>query len=545
MALVKFTPKTPTFVPDEVLTRWLDPDAVVTEEAPWDRLDQALNVSLGDFIEAVAEEWTYLDGDRWHCTNSSGDGTKASLSEGENKFFVWTSSSELLDGPNSALDIFAHYVIKPLLREDEDYMHVATAMINRLCYKVASWGTYSESYTRNADGKLVFDTRAAVARVESRIAIRDSGSAVYYDNHWSTSVKGISPTRFLKIMVHRHVVDHNPTIAAKIIALVLERNDYSAPKPSDLYIGFANGDLNLDTGNVEKPNAEHGVYGVCSVDYDPEATCPKFEEILARHIEEEDIPHFWVLVGLCLSGSLQMDKMGLSIGEKRTGKSFFQRIVSEIVGESSVGRESLASLTESRWGAAELQGRTMNICDDETAKYVENSHVLKKLTSRMTGMISVERKNVPAFKTHLGATIWITCNATPRFDDPQLLSRIIWVRHKNSLYGNEPQTILRDEYEGIAAKAVKALQEVRANGYMPQEFVAAEMARDIDIVAQFVHEHGPGSYTNQTIRDYLTLNGSRFQLQQFKRRLKDEFGAHDLKTAVARGIVIPESGRSL
>lgn len=105
-----------------------------------------------------------------------------------------------------------------------------------------------------------------------------------------------------------------------------------------------------------------------SYDYDPEATCPLFQEYITRCLPSEDVRRvFYEVAGYIFSRSktLSLESLPVFFGSGANGKSLALKIISELAGKQNVSNYSLASLTDANgYSRAQIGDKLVNICTE-------------------------------------------------------------------------------------------------------------------------------------------------------------------------------------
>lgn len=102
------------------------------------------------------------------------------------------------------------------------------------------------------------------------------------------------------------------------------------------YINMQNGAFDLEQRELRPHNPAYGLYKITGCDYDPTATCPTFEDMVARIIpEEQDRKELQKAFGLCLAKKQLPAKkvLMLLVGPKDTGKTTLLNTIVEVLGE--------------------------------------------------------------------------------------------------------------------------------------------------------------------------------------------------------------------
>lgn len=120
------------------------------------------------------------------------------------------------------------------------------------------------------------------------------------------------------------------------------------------YFAVANGVLNLDTLELEKPSQSQMVSKTSYVDYDPEATCPTWEKALLDIFEGDTAMADYIqrVFGYAMLGYPDERKMVILFGNGANGKSTIINTIRDIFGEYGHVAESSLVTTKSSFGTS-------------------------------------------------------------------------------------------------------------------------------------------------------------------------------------------------
>jgi len=121
------------------------------------------------------------------------------------------------------------------------------------------------------------------------------------------------------------------------------------------------------------------------INYDPDATCPKYDEALSQIFSETDDPadmvrHWHEFVGYAIQPLRDIATFWLLIGHGSNGKSKLLETVSRLVGPDAVLNDSIASFQRDRFNVAALAGKLLLIDDDLAEGVVLDDGLLKKIS---------------------------------------------------------------------------------------------------------------------------------------------------------------------
>jgi putative DNA primase/helicase len=294
--------------------------------------------------------------------------------------------------------------------------------------------------------------------------------------------------------------------------------------PLPQWINVRNGMVDWRTGQLQPHTPEHCSTVQLPVEYDPAATCPKFEQFLAQVLPkdclptEDDEPGFiWELIGYTLYSGNPLHIAILLYGNGRNGKGTLIKVLKRLLGERNCSTVTLHQLAENRFRAATLFGKLANLAGDIDSRWLENTAMFKAITGGDT--IQGEHKYGAAFDfTPWALPFYSTNKAFGSADSSEgWVARWIVVPFPASFVGRENRnldTTLQTESElrGIALRGIQALPTLIRRGRLPEPeslreaktaFVAAS-----DVVRSWFEERcilDPYAWTARTdlYRDYV------------------------------------------
>jgi putative DNA primase/helicase len=262
-------------------------------------------------------------------------------------------------------------------------------------------------------------------------------------------------------------------------------------------INFGNGLLRWRTGELYAHTHEIPTTVQLDVDYDPDATCPAFEEFIAEVVPEDVVPTIWELIGYLMYSGNPLHKAVMLTGSGRNGKGTFLRAIESVLGSRNVTSVGLHDLVNTRFTTASLFGKLANIAGDIDATYMENTATFKGITGGDT--ISAEHKGRDRFDFKPWAVPMFSANRIPASADTSVgyLSRWLVVPFPNDFTGREDRHLddrlhTAQEQRGIAARGIRALEALLDRGDFALtasgELAREEFMRRVDQVRTWLAE---------------------------------------------------------
>lgn len=308
-------------------------------------------------------------------------------------------------------------------------------------------------------------------------------------------------------------------------------------EPVEGFMNYSNGMLDWRTGELLPHAAHYGSTVQFPVAWEPDATCPIFEEFLTQILEPDYIPLVWEMLGYLMYSGNPLQKAFLFHGAGANGKGTLMRVITALLGLENISAVDLDDLNDSRFASSELFGMIANLAGDIDSTFQERTARFKKLTGG--DVISAEKKHRDHFRFTCWAVPIFSANRIPGSADTShgYLRRWVIMHFHRQFSETEADrnldTKLAAELPGIAAKAVQSLRVLMARGNFQVTGKAAqaaeEFAETIDQVRQWIKEctlPTPGHSANAgqcyaAYKAWADRNGNgRLKAQEFYARLE-------------------------
>lgn len=262
-----------------------------------------------------------------------------------------------------------------------------------------------------------------------------------------------------------------------------------------------NGTLDLRTGELQPHRREDLLTKLVEIDYDPKATCPRWESFLNRIMNGNQnlIQFLQRAIGYTLTGSVTEQVFFICFGSGANGKTVFLRILQALLGEygKPVDPELLMARPGSvhPTGRADLMGARLAVAIETEEGRRLNETLLKWLTGGDKLKARFMRQDFFEFEpTH---KIWIATNHKPiiRGTDYAIWRRIRLIPFNVTIPVEDQDKRLTEklqgELPGILAWAVRGCLAWQKDGlWVPEEVRTAteDYRSEMDIIAQFLEE---------------------------------------------------------
>jgi P4 family phage/plasmid primase-like protien len=274
---------------------------------------------------------------------------------------------------------------------------------------------------------------------------------------------------------------------------------------ADLYLlNLLNGTLNLKTFEFRAHDKADLMTKLANVNYDPSATCPKFEAFLEKSMPDKDSRRFLQQAsGYSLTGSTVEDCLFLGIGAGRNGKGVFLNTLRIILG-SYAQTANFNSFTASKNGGgletrpdiARMEGARLVIASESEQDQRVAEALIKSLTGsdRITArnLYESDREYQPQFKLFFG----INHPPNIRGTDEGIWSRIhripwnVFIKPSERIKGLK-EILINEEASGILNWMIAGLRDYQQNGLVPSAEIRGATAayrESSNVIERFLDE---------------------------------------------------------
>jgi P4 family phage/plasmid primase-like protien len=306
--------------------------------------------------------------------------------------------------------------------------------------------------------------------------------------------------------IHKVVPRHELTGNAVDSILKLARTECYDPgaqfgEPHNS-INVANGLLVHDgSGWVLEPHRKDlYLLAQLPVEYDPQATAPRFQRFLSEIFEGDADAQdkkllLLQLMGYSLLPSARFEKFVLLVGNGANGKSVLLEVLAALLGADNVASVSPDNL-DSRFQRGYLLGKLVNVVTEIAEGAIINDAALKALTSGE--LTTAERKFRDPFTFRPYATCWFATNHLPHTRDfsDALFRRACLLTFNQTFTGDRCDPRLKDklleELPGILNLALEAFGAVLQGAPFAEPASMLEARRDwrteADQARQYIEE---------------------------------------------------------
>ncbi len=250
----------------------------------------------------------------------------------------------------------------------------------------------------------------------------------------------------------------------------LSSEDSVMEEPREWLIPFANTIYDLRDQQPIKYSKDYFFTSKLPVNYNPDATCPKIDEIFREIVPEDRVIDLYELVAYCLIRNYKNQLIFFLYGSGANGKGVFTNILQKILGKENISSVSLSDLQSSRFSGAELYHKLANICSELRYQEMKNSDLIKKLSGG--DIISAEHKFKNPFQFYNYAKLIFVTNALPPVNDKTyaFYRRLFLIEFPYTFEGSKQDRGLlsrlkTSEFEGLALKCINVIQSLKERGF--------------------------------------------------------------------------------
>lgn len=355
------------------------------------------------------------------------------------------------------------------------------------CPTHGSWYVYDESrWKRDMDGAVARHAKATVATIFDEAATEtDPGRQTGLRRHALRS----ESSRALSSMV---------ALASTEIEVAIPSQRLDA---NPWVFNAQNGTLDLRTGQLYDHDRTDYITKVSNVAYDPNATCPLWDEFLNYAMEEdEEVVNFiHRFFGYCLTGLVTEQVLLFMEGTGSNGKTTALLMIMHVLGDYAI--QGAPGLLLAKKG----ESHPTEVADLEGARFVANSEVEKgkpfaeALIKQLTGSDPIKarrmRKDFWQFEpTH---KLCIAANHRPiiKGNDEGIWRRVLRIPWNKSIPADKKDPFFLDklklEAPGIMRRLVEGCLEWQKHGLNPPSKVTIateEYREEMDVLSDFMEE---------------------------------------------------------
>ena len=262
---------------------------------------------------------------------------------------------------------------------------------------------------------------------------------------------------------------------------------------ADNLIACKNGLLNVETRELMAHSPLFFNTVCLPYDYNPKAEkySPLWTKFLHQVWPEDEQARRTLqeIFGLMLTGDTSFQKIFMIVGPGRAGKGTIGRVLTALLGSSSVTNPTMASMT-GEFGLWQLIDKLLAIISDARLSTRADANVVAERLLSISGEDgqSINRKNKPFWSGNLAVRFLILTNELPRITDASgvLVTRYIILKLTKSFLHKEDQLLtekLKTELPNILNWALRGLERLRKRGYIKMPKSSLEEVEKLERLA--------------------------------------------------------------
>lgn len=423
----------------------------------------------------------------------AGDGRNQSLFE-----YILTLQSEGLekDVIKTTINMINRYVLEqPLSQQEIDTITRDEAFKKQVFFK---------------KNQLQVDKFAEYLKSEYHIKLINGQLGIYEDGAYVLGRKLIESKMIQKI----------PTIKRSMRQEVLSYIDLTTLEnhtaQDSNFIAFRNGLYDIKNKKLVEYSPNHIITNMIPWDYNPNAKSDLVVQTLEKISCHDDKIYnlLFEIIGYCLYRRNELGKFFILTGSGSNGKSTYLDIIRTALGLNNVAALDMNELNE-RFKTAEIAGKLVNVGDDISDGYINDTSMLKKL---VTGeALTVERKGLDPFQFENYSKLLFSANSIPRLgkgSDTKALNRRMMIVPFNATFSVQDPDYkpyikydLRQQpsIEFVLAEGVKHLHMIlESKQFTVPERAEEELARyerENNPILNFFDDMEESDYLNQPVKD--------------------------------------------
>lgn len=325
--------------------------------------------------------------------------------------------------------------------------------------------------------------------------LRKYNNNIYY---WNNNLYHSDFDKFLTGVIQNKLPSLKKNQKQEVIYHINYANSVIDIKHADVnYIQFANGVLNIDTGELLPPSPDVFITNIIPHNYNPNAYDKIVDESLKQWACGDDSIHQLLIecAGYCLYRSCKFKKAFIFYGEKNNGKSSYIDLLVNMLGQNNTTSHDLKDLTNQFYRVT-LKDKLANIGDDIQKSYTDSSDFKKIVSGDMISAKSSHKDPID-FKPY--SKLIFSCNDIPKLTDNTgaVHNRLILIPFnadftENANKGLRSHLKTEQAIEYFIVLAVKGLMQLLKNdGFTPSDAVEREREQyriDNNSILSFIKE---------------------------------------------------------
>lgn len=266
---------------------------------------------------------------------------------------------------------------------------------------------------------------------------------------------------------------HNRAEVVEVIKnkTIKRRENFGEPNE---WVCLGNCQYNIETGERRQHSPEQEYLYKIDIEYNEQATCPKFDRFLADHVPIRRIKHIWSMFAHALHRGYPTQSAFLLWGDTATGKSTTLRVLENMIGQENVAAQSVRQLKNGNHAMANLYGKQANIIAEAPSPQAMKQQEFKALTGG--DLLHANPKHQDPFEFYNSATMIFATNDMLELEDlddleAEFLRRWEQINYQDTVPESEREdnyyrrfTDDKNEMEGILNRTLEAAYRMKQRG---------------------------------------------------------------------------------
>jgi putative DNA primase/helicase len=311
------------------------------------------------------------------------------------------------------------------------------------------------------------------------VTLEDNEDVYVYEDGIYKNMGELRIKQFLTEELANDYSRHNRAEVMEVVKNKTAKSRENFGEPNE-WVCLGNCQYNIETGE-RKPHSPDGEYLYkIDVDYNEDATCPKFDCFLAQHVPLGRLKYVWSMFAHSLHRGYPTQSAFLLWGDTATGKSTTLRVLEHLIGQENVAAQSVRQLKNGNHAMANLYGKQANIIAEAPSPQEMKQQEFKALTGG--DLIHANPKHQQPFEFYNSATMIFATNDMLDLNDldeleAEFLRRWEQIKYQKTVPESEREdnyyrrfTEDKDEMEGILSRTLEAAYRMKQRGSLSYEW---------------------------------------------------------------------------
>lgn len=276
----------------------------------------------------------------------------------------------------------------------------------------------------------------------------------------------------------------------------MKNTDHYLFNPDRNIANFKNGLLNLKCGILSTHTPAYISTIQIPHDYIAKSRSEAIDNIITGILKPEDIKGFKEFVGYCMTLKINFKIAVMLIGERHSGKSTLEKIITKLIDKNNISAETLQGLS-GKFNMFSLKNKVLNMTDELPSKTIYDNAPFKTITGG-TEFVRGEEKRIQSGMFRQTSKLLFSANTVPEsFDkeDEAYLVRWKLISCDNYFDPNDDKTdknildhLTEEDYAQFGSECIELFMEVMKMGKFSGDKSEDEKIRDYLIASNPIGE---------------------------------------------------------